>query len=139
VKLGEEIRGREHDARDPVGGRGDLLGPQDADRAFDEEHHRQVRSARGVEGLQGLLHVGAGFDVGKQQGVGAGPGHRLDVLGPPRRVEVVHADHDFAPPVASGEYRLHDEAARLDLHLDEDRIPRSRITESTRSVRALLR
>ena len=49
VQLVQEVGGRHHDAGDAIRGRGDLLGAQHAERAFDHHHDRQVAAARGVE------------------------------------------------------------------------------------------
>jgi hypothetical protein len=122
VKLVQQVGGRDQDAGDAIGRGCDLLGAQYADGAFDHHHDRKVLAARGVEERERLEHVVLRFHVGEKHRVGADRGDRLHVIVAPRRVEVVHAHHDFAPPVAAGEHRLDHVAARLLLFLDQDRI-----------------
>ena len=81
-----------------------------------------MASPRAIELGERLEHVLARFDVREEDRIRADARHRLHVLQAPRRVEVVHADHDLAPSVAPGQHRLDHIPARLLFQLHEDRV-----------------
>ena len=141
VQLVEQVGGRDHQAGDAVRGRRDLHRAQHGERALDHQHDRQVLAAGGVEQRRGPRSRRPStrcWERGWHRRPMLGDG--LHVVAAPGRVEVVHPHDDLAP---ADSRRRAPPRPRCGATRPSSRpgsgSPRSRITESTRRVRALLR
>ena len=105
-----EIGGAHDQAYHPLGV-GDLLDMQDAARGLDHAPDRQLGRGTGqVQHVQRPPHRVRTLDLGQQDGVGPGAGHRGQVGVAPGRIQPVDPDDQLAPGIGVPVFQRRDDA-----------------------------